>query len=354
MNILDRYLARTLISSTLLVLIVLMALNVFVAFIAELEDLGEGRYGLGAALMYVLLRTPQAAYDIFPIAVLIGALFGLGGLASSGELIVMRAAGMSVVRITGAALKGTVILMLVCVALGDLAAPPAEDYARDMRAAAQAGDEGTARVDGHLWLRDGEHYINIEQLPAPGLADGVRFYQLEQGRLVRAARAEKARFSEDGWELEGFSETRFGELGTEVVSDGRVRWETRIDPDIVSLFVITPESLTIPGLARYIDYLESNDLDTGTYEVALWGKVVAPVTTLVMVLLAVPFVFGPLRSAGAGQRLVIGVMVGIAYYAANTMLVGSGQVWGLPPALTAWAPTVVLALAAGWAIRRVY
>ena len=354
MNILERYLARTLLGSTLLVLVVLMALNAFVVFIAELEDVGEGHYGLARALFYVLLRTPQAAYEIFPVAVLIGALFGLGAMAANRELIVMRAAGMSVVRIAGAALKGAVLLMLLCVVLGDLVAPPAEDYARDMRASAQAGDQGTMRVDGHLWLRDGEHYINIEQLPAAGLADGVRFYRLEEGRMVSAARAERARFTGDGWELEGFAETRLGELGTTVVSEDRVRWQTRIDPEIVGLFVVTPESLTIPGLIRYIDYLEGNSLDSGAYEVALWSKIVAPVTTLVMVLLAVPFVFGPLRSAGAGQRLVIGVIVGIVYYAANTMLVGSGQVWGLPPALTAWAPTVVLALAAGWAIRRVY
>ena len=354
MNTLERYLARTLIGSTLLVLVVLMALNAFVVFIAELEDVGEGRYGLALALFYVLLRTPQAAYEIFPIAVLLGALFGLGALAANRELIVMRAAGMSVVRIAVAALKGGVLLMLLCVLLGDLVAPPAETYARDMRAAAQAGEQGTVRVDGHLWLRDGDHYINIEQLPAAGLADGVRFYRLEQGRLVAAARAERARFTGDGWALEGFAETRFEAPGTIVQRDDSVRWQTRIDPDIVSLFVVTPESLTIPGLARYINYLEGNDLDTGAYEVALWNKIVAPVTTLVMVLLAVPFVFGPLRSAGAGQRLVIGVMVGIVYYAANTMLVGSGQVWGLPPALTAWAPTVILALAAGWAIRRVY
>jgi len=354
MNTLERYLARTLIGSTLLVLVVLMALNAFVVFIAELEDVGEGRYGLVLAMFYVLLRTPQAAYEIFPIAVLLGALFGLGALAANRELIVMRAAGMSVVRIAVAALKGGVLLMVLCVLLGDLLAPAAETYARDMRAAAQAGEQATVRVDGHLWLRDGDHYINIERLPAAGLADGVRFYRLEDGRLVAAARADRARFSGDGWALEGFAETRFEASGTIVQHGDSVRWQTHIDPDIVSLFVVAPESLTIPGLARYINYLEGNDLDTGAYEVALWNKIVAPVTTLVMVLLAVPFVFGPLRSAGAGQRLVIGVMVGIGYYAANTMLVGSGQVWGLPPALTAWAPTVILALVAGWAIRRVY
>jgi len=95
---LDRYLGRSILSTSLLVLVTLIALAGVFAFIAELEDVGKGHYTPGVAAQYVLLTLPGVGYLLFAPAVLLGSLLGLGALATNSELTVMRAAGVSVAR----------------------------------------------------------------------------------------------------------------------------------------------------------------------------------------------------------------------------------------------------------------
>ena len=352
-RLLDRYLALAVIGGTLTVLAVLLAINAFVVFLAELEDLGQPHHGLSQALMFVGLSLPKAAYEVFPVAVLLGALFGLGALAANRELMVMRSAGMSVYRVALAAGQGGVVLMVLCLLLGDLAIPPAEETARDLRAAARSGGQVTTRVHGRLWLRDGPDYVNVERLPARDHAQGVRIYRFDGQTLVSTMHARSAHYDDGGWQLYQAAETRLGADGTEVREYRRVHWQTSLSPALIGLFVVTPESLTMRGLHDYVGYLRANDLDSTDYEVALWRKIVTPVSSLLMVFLAVPFVLGPLRSAGAGQRIVAGVLVGMTWYMANTLLVGSGQVWGMHPGLAAGIPAALLALVAWVGMRRV-
>ena len=81
MRILDTYIAKTIIGGTLMVLLVLGALLAFVDFIAELDDVGKGQYGMLQAASFVLLSLPKRLYELFPTAVLIGSLLSLGTLA---------------------------------------------------------------------------------------------------------------------------------------------------------------------------------------------------------------------------------------------------------------------------------
>ena len=97
-GILSQYMMRTILASTALVLVVLLALAGLFEFIAELDDT-QGNYGTAQAILYTLLRLPNLAFEMFPIAALIGSLLGLGALASNSEIIVMRSAGLSVAEI---------------------------------------------------------------------------------------------------------------------------------------------------------------------------------------------------------------------------------------------------------------
>jgi lipopolysaccharide export system permease protein len=86
MGLLSSYLMRSILTSTLLVLLVLLSLAGLFEFISQLEDT-RGNYGTPQALLFTFLRLPQLAFEMLPIAVLIGSLLGLGGLANNSELV---------------------------------------------------------------------------------------------------------------------------------------------------------------------------------------------------------------------------------------------------------------------------
>ena len=80
MKTVDRYIGQNVMGATLTVLFVLLAIFTFFSFIDELEEIGKGSYSLGGASAVVALRLPGLIYELFPIAALIGALLGLGGM----------------------------------------------------------------------------------------------------------------------------------------------------------------------------------------------------------------------------------------------------------------------------------
>ena len=354
MNILDRYLAKTVIGGTLLVLVILVALTTFFSFLGEVDRIGTGDYGLTDALEYTLLSVPQQAWEVFPVAALIGTLLGVGGLASSSELVVMRASGLSLLQLARSALLGAVLLAAIALTLGDVVAPPAEQYAQYRRAVALYGELSVAGSQG-VWARDGRTFVNVRQLSdQQQRIDGIFIFEFDDdGRLVRSVQASAARYSADGWSLENVEETLVAPDGTTRTTTDPVRaWDTQLSPDLLNLFVVDPGSLSALGLGRYVDYLQRNGLDATRYEHAYWAKLVAPVSVLVMVLLALPFTMGEDRGGGAGKRLMIGLLIGVAFFMANRVLSFSGAVFDLDPVLLAWAPTAVLAAIALWSLSR--
>ena len=86
---------RSILATTALVLVVLLALAGLFEFIAELDDM-QGDYQTPRVILYTLLRLPQLAFEMLPVAALIGSLLGLGALAANSEIIVMRSSGLSI------------------------------------------------------------------------------------------------------------------------------------------------------------------------------------------------------------------------------------------------------------------
>lgn len=353
MNILDRYVAKTVILGTALVLFILIALTAFFSFLGEVGRIGTGDYGLTDAIEYVLLSIPQQAWEMFPVAALIGTLVGLGGLASGSELVAMRAAGISLMQLARASVFGAVLLAIIALLLGDVVAPPAEQYAQYRRAVAAYGELSVAGGQG-VWARDGRTFVNVRQLSDGQRIDGIYIFEFDdEGRLRRSAQAVAARYSADGWALENVEETVIDAEGVaSTTSESVRRWDTELSPDLLNLFVVDPGSLSAVGLYRYVTYLNANGLDATRYQHAFWAKLVAPISVIVMVLLALPFVTGSQRSGGASRRLMLGLLIGVAFFMVNRVLGFSGAVFDLNPVVLAWLPTLVLATAALYALRR--
>jgi lipopolysaccharide export system permease protein len=126
-----------------------------------------------------------------------------------------------------------------------------------------------------------------------------------------------------------------------------------VTPDVVRVFAVRPDSLSTLDLYHYIQHLRRNHQDTARYQLAFWNKVLLPVATGVMILLAVPFVFGQMRSGGMGQKVFVGIMIGLVFNALNRGLGYMGLLYGLPTFLAAVLPVAIFLLLALYLLRRV-
>ncbi len=353
MTRIDRYVARHVVHGTLVCLVALVVLFSFIAFVDDLDNIGRGNYSVGRALEYLALTTPRRAFELFPLAALVGALMGLGTLTSSSELAVIRSSGVSVRRICAAVMAGAAVLMVAAMVLGELLAPAAERMAQSQRSVAIA-DELEMNTRFGFWIRDGNSYINIRRVLPGNRMEQVSIFEFDDERRLRiATRAARARHEGDAWLLEGIVQSHvFPDRVQRVELDAAV-WQSLFEPDLVNVVSVKPESLSILGLARYVSYLGRNGLDTSRFELALWHKFVYPLATVVMIVLAVPMVLGRLKSAGIGQRILVGVLVGIAFHVLNQASGHLGLVYGLSPAASATVPTLLFAGAAAWMLGRV-
>jgi lipopolysaccharide export system permease protein len=354
-TILDRYLAKTVLLHTLMVMAVLLALMTLVTFIGQQDDIGQGSYDVAGAFLVTLLQMPQQAYQLLPIGALIGAIIGLGGLARDSELTVIRAAGVSVGRIAvSAGLAGLVVAALLWV-IGEYFAPPADQYARQFKIFSRYSQlEFTGSRSA--WVREGPYFINVRRQAAQNLYGGVYVYELDaERRLTRVGRAETAAQDSSGrWVLTSYAETRLSDDGTAARTVGRLVTDQRINADFFGTAVAQPGSLPLADLYAYKKHLEANALDASVWEIAFWSRISRLVAAVVVCVFAVPFAFGPLRSAGAGARTVLGIMAGVLFVLLTQTLENSGQVYGLNPLLVAWGPTAlltVISLAAIWRVR---
>ncbi|MFD2111796.1 LPS export ABC transporter permease LptG [Thiorhodococcus fuscus] len=353
MRILDRYLAWAVIGGTLLTLGVLLPLLGVFILADEVDSIGVERYNLFQALLFMLLSLPRYAYLIFPIATLIGALIGLGTLASRSELVAMRAAGMSVSQVVRAAMLGGVLLAVFAVVLGELVAPAAEQRGIELRRQALSGDVAQRTPDG-FWAVDKGSYVNIREIRSGTRLSDISIYRIDaaQGTLV-ATRAEGARYRDGHWILENIARSRVSSAGVEVERIAKAGWDSMLDPGLLKVVVADPNALPVWGLYKYIRFMSVNKQDAGPYEVAFWNKVLHPVLTLSMILIAIPLLLGSSRSTGMGRRIFVGIMVGILYYLVSRTFAYLSLLFGMNPFLAAIAPPLLFISGALLLLRRV-
>lgn len=351
MKILDGYIARHVTAGALLALAVLLSLTAVVTFVEELGSVGRGRYGIVDAIEFTALTLPRQAFVLFPLAAVIGALMGLGALAVSSELGVVRAAGVSIGRIVGSVLKGAALLVGFAVLLGEFVAPYCERIAETKRAAALHGS--TARASG-FWIRDGSRFVNVRRILSDNQVEDMFIYELDAGgRLQVAMHAEEGVYRNAKWILDSVRRSDVSEAGTVARTSSREVWPARFGPELVKLTSARLESLSGRALVRYIDYLEENRLEIAAYELALWRKIVYPLATGMMIFLAVPLVLGRLGGARVGQRILVGCLIAVAFHVINEISGKAGIVYGLNPALGAFAPVAAFLVAGMWMLRQV-
>jgi len=350
-TLLGRYVIAQVVLGTLFALLLLVTLDAVFALIGELGDIGKGRYGLHEALVYVLLTLPRRLYEMVPTAALLGGLLWLGNLAANSELTAMRAAGVTLWRLVGWVMQGGLLVVLAMVALGELVAPDAEARAQKLKSFAFSERLSVSSIG--LWARDGQRFIQADAvLPGQRLA-GVRVIELgADGQVIEVIRAVSAIYVDGRWRLEGVFRSQFGAAGVTPAHLPEITIDRLLAPEYFDVLVIEPRQMAAHDLWRYVQYLRGNQLDAAPYAVAFWQRITLPASTWVMLLLAVPFLFGSQREGGAGRRLFIGLIFGIGFAIVLRVLTHLGLVYELPAWLAASGPLWIFLAIALIALRR--
>ena len=352
MKLLDRYIATHVLWGTLLALAILAALFSFISFVDDLGLVGKGKYTVFSAIEYLLLTMPRRAFSLFPLAALVGSLVGLGALAGSSELTVMRSSGVSNLRIVAAVMKAAGVLLICALAVGELLTPYCERLAQQRRSLALADQVALTTKTG-IWVRDGQSFINIRSVFSGGEMLDLSIFEFDQESELRVAtHAGRATYRDGKWLLEDVRQSTIEDTRVVRRTIDKAAWNSLFRPDLVAVIAVRPESLSALGLHRYIGYLRDNALSTPRFELAFWVKIVYPLATGAMIFLAVPMVLGRLRAVGVGQRIVIGTIIGIAFHVLSQTSGHLGIVYGFEPFISATAPTAAFLLAGIMYFRR--
>ncbi len=351
-KIIDLYIARTLFGSIAITLSVLIGLSALIKFVEQLRRVGQGDYDMTLAGLYVLLSLPREVELFLPMATLLGALIGMGLLAQSSELIVMQAAGLSRSKITLSATKSVIIIILAVMALGEFVTPQSEAKAKQLRTEALSG--GSLLASGNItWAKDGNDFVSIGQVLDQNTLQDVSIYSFNNELdLISVRSVKQAKFNQDAWLLTNIQTVIFNDSSIEQsMSDVEV-WNSSITPDKLGIVAIKPEALSIQGLSEYVAYLQNNGQDSARYELAYWRKLLQPVTVVVMLLTAMSFIFGPLRSVSMGARTSMGILAGFIFFISNEMFGQAALVFQIAPAIGAVLPSGLFAFLALYLLKR--
>ncbi|NOT14210.1 MAG: LPS export ABC transporter permease LptG [Methylotenera sp.] len=345
MNIISKYLFKQIAANIALIVLALMAMFAFFDLIEELESLGKGSYGLGKVLIFVLLSAPGHIYDVMPVAVLVGCMMSLGQLARHSELVVLRVSGISLFNIAILLLKIGAIFTVITFLIGELITPLSEKSAQRMRI--QATDAVIAQdfMTG-LWVKDGQSFINIEEVLPDTTLLNVHIYEFnQQAKLLLTRYAKSGEFKEDYWLLKDSTSTYFEGDKVRTHTLSTESWHSLIRPELLNVLLIAPDKMSAWNLYGYINHLFNNKQKTTRYEIALWAKLIYPLACLVMVVLALPFGFIQQRSGGANAKIFFGIMLGIVYQLLNRVFTHVGLLNDWPPFLSAIVPTLIFLMA---------
>ena len=347
MRTLERYLGRQIYVAVGFVFVGFLALFAFFDLIRELSDLGNGEYNLSQVFLFVALSAPAHAYELFPIAVLIGTLYVLAHLAGNSEFTVMRGSGLSPGRAGLALTKIGIAFVVATFVIGEWVAPAAEEAAQKIKLRAMSALIGQDLISG-LWFKDEASFINVREARQANSLRGVRIFEFDaQYRLSKMTAVARAEYQgARTWKLVDVVQTRFTPDGPRTERAKELDWRSAVTPDMLDALIVRPERMSAWALHKYTQHLAGNKQKTERYEIALWKKLFYPLAALVMMALALPFAYMHARAGMVGVKVFLGIMFGIFFHMLNSLFSHIGLLQNWPPIAAATLPSVAFLLTA--------
>ena len=350
MKIKDRYIANTLLTYSIVVLLVWLSIYSFFNFLAELNTVGTVNYTILEAFKYIVLQLPEVAYDQVSPVILLGCVLGMGHLATTGQLIILRASGISILKITWLTLKNAIIFLIFLTLIGELVAPTLTTYAENERSNALGQNSLSNSQDG-FWIRDGDNFINVENNVDGSLFNGITVIELNKSnKIERVIESKSAIF--DGQNINMDSTNIFSINSTNLFDDIALKernlYKKRVafDQDLIDSLEKEPKDLTTLTIVKQIQFLTDNKLRAEVFEVELYKRLVKPITLVAMVLLAMLFIFGSTRDATLGRKIFFGVVIGLSFELISRIGGALALSLNFSPLLSTFVPAIAIMIIA--------
>ncbi len=348
MKIITRYLLRLLAQATFYVLFAFAALYAIFDLIDVSDNIGRGQYTVTTLFHYIFLRIPIYLYEIFPVAVLIGALIALTRLSSTSEYAVMRTTGVSMRRMITTLCGFALACALANAVIGEWLMPAAYRSADAVSYNALHGKSATLTKKGGIWLKSGNDMVQVNAMMPDGTLRGIVRYRLNDAfQLISLETAQSAQYRDNGvWQFEKVAATDFQENRTVVRRAANEDWHSNIQPKLLDVLMVNPQQMSVTALSEYIAHLRENKQRTVTYEVTRWRKVFYPLGALAMVLVALSFTPITARHSNMGWRIFFGMCLGVGFHFISRFFGFYAELFHLPPLLAGGMPMVMFILLA--------
>ncbi len=350
-RIVAKHVTKTTVLAMLGTTLVLSFLQVLFTYLGELGSL-KPEYTAWHAFLYVLWGAPRYLYEILPVAALIGSVLGLGALASNSELIVMRAAGISLWRIVGWVMRSALLLIVLSFALSEWVIPYTNEKAQSIKT--QRSVAALGEVKGY-WSREGQRFVYIDYANAQGQLRHVQALNFDQNyRLESFMTAVQGQFQQQGqWTLQQTQQVDVLPEGNAVKREqAQQSLALALQPKYVQMVTVDPEDLSPSQLISFMRYMKEYSQVPKTYELAFWQKVTSPFALITLVLIACSFIFGPLRQQSMGFRLVIALFTGLGFFYLQDFLGYASLVYAPSPAWFVFFPVLLLFIAGSYLLYR--
>ena len=317
MKIRDRYITKTLLSFTIIVLVVWISIYSFFNFLAELNSVGKQGYTILSAFTYIILQLPEVVYKQASPIILLGCILGMGHLATTGQLLIFRVSGASILKITLLTLKNSLVFVLFFIAIGEFLAPISSSFAETSRSNAMGNSSVSINQNG-FWIRDGDNFINVRRNIDGRLFNSITVIEVNSSnKIERVIKSENAIFDGDSLDMSGSEIFSIDESSSfdKISLKERNSYNKTVsfDQDLIDSLEKDPEDLSTWTLIKQIRFLTDNKLRSGVFEVELYKRLIQPVTLIAMILLAMLFIFGSTRDVTLGRKIFFGVALGLSF-----------------------------------------
>jgi lipopolysaccharide export system permease protein len=338
MRKITRYFSSVVFNAIALTLLVLISVDLIFTFINQLSSI-RGNYHLSDAMLYLMLTVPRRIYTYVPFSCLIGCLAGLGVLANTSELVIVRAAGVSTARIVWLTLRPALVFIFMALIIGEYVAPYSEQMADYRRTIALGKSVKTSQQP--IWNREADEFIHFDAVMPNGVIYGMSRYNFNGEReMVTASYTKQAIYQGGFWQEEDVAITHINANSTSVEHINSRHWDTELTPDLLNILALDPKNLSIQHLFFYMNYLHAQHVKNDDYSLSFWQKILKPLATASLVLIAISFIFGPLRSVTTGQRIFTGVVFGVLFELIQRLLGPSSLVFGFSPLFAVLLPII--------------
>jgi lipopolysaccharide export system permease protein len=346
MKIKDRYIAKTLLTYILVVMSVWLSIYSFFNFLSELNSVGISGYTILGAFKYIIFQIPEVAYDQASAVILLGCILGMGHLVTTGQLLIFRVSGLSIMKITWLTLKNALFFVLLLALIGETIGPILTKYAENQRSTA-LGENVLLESREGFWIRDGDNFINVVNNLDGSFYNGIIVIEVDKfNKIERVIKSETGTF--DGKSL-NLNETDIFSINSKNKFESISLKESNLfnknvafDQDLIASLEKEPKDLSTWTIIKQIQFLTDNKLRAEIFEVELYSRLSKPISLIAMILLAMLFIFGSTRDATLGRKIFFGLTIGLSFELISRVGAAMALSFEFNPLITSFVPALIV------------